>query len=84
MTHTFTPRGVCSRRMTVELEDGIIKDVRIEGGCSGNLQGISSLVKGMTAEEAISRLKGIRCGFKPTSCPDQLAQALESILQQNA
>ena len=84
MTHTFTPRGVCSRRMTVELEDGIIKDVRIEGGCSGNLQGISSLVKGMTAEEAISRLKGIRCGFKSTSCPDQLAQALESALQQNA
>ena len=84
MTHTFTPRGVCSRRMTVELEDGIIKDVRIEGGCSGNLQGISSLVKGMTAEEAISRLKGIRCGFKSTSCPDQLAQALESVLQQNA
>ena len=82
MTHTFTPRGVCSRRMTVELEDGIIKDVRIEGGCSGNLQGISALVKGMDAQEAIRRLKGIHCGFKPTSCPDQLAQGLEEILKQ--
>ena len=82
MTHTFTPRGVCSRRMTVELEDGIIKDVRIEGGCSGNLQGISALVKGMDAQEAIRRLKGIHCGFKPTSCPDQLARGLEKILEQ--
>ena len=72
MTHTFTPRGVCSRRMTVELEDGIIKDVRIEGGCSGNLQGISRLVIGM---------KGISCGGKPTSCPDQLSKALEEALE---
>ena len=81
MTHTFTPRGVCSRRMTVELEDGIIKDVRIEGGCSGNLQGISRLVVGMDIKEAISRMEGIRCGFKPTSCPDQLAKALKQCLE---
>ena len=63
--------------MTVEIEDGIIRSLRIMGGCSGNLQGISRLVEGMEAEEAIKRLEGIRCGFKPTSCPDQLAQALK-------
>ena len=76
MTIDFRPRGVCSQRMTVEIEDGIIRSLRIMGGCSGNLQGISRLVEGMEAEEAIKRLEGIRCGFKPTSCPDQRAQAL--------
>ena len=81
MTHTFTPRGVCSRRMTVELEDGINKDVRIEGGCSGNLQGISRLVVGMKATDAIEWMKGISCGGKPTSCPDQLSKALEEALE---
>ena len=80
MTYTFTPRGVCSRRMTVELEDGVIKDVRVLGGCNGNLQGISSLVRGMKAADAIERMRGIRCGFKPTSCPDQLSIALEKAL----
>ena len=80
MTYTFQPRGVCSRKMTVELENGVIKSVNVEGGCNGNLQGISALVKGMKPEEAISRLKGIRCGFKPTSCPDQLAHALEEMI----
>lgn len=80
MTYTYTPRGVCSRKMTVELENGVIKSVNVEGGCNGNLQGISALVKGMKPEEAISRLKGIRCGFKPTSCPDQLAHALEEMI----
>ena len=82
MTYTFTPRGVCSRRMTVELEDGIIRSVQVEGGCNGNLQGISRLVVGMTAQDAIERMKGIRCGFRPTSCPDQLSQALEQALAQ--
>lgn len=82
MTYTYTPRGVCSRRMTVEIEDGVIRDVRIEGGCSGNLQGISRLVVGMSAREAIERMKGIRCGFRPTSCPDQLSLALEQALAQ--
>ena len=77
MTIDFRPRGVCSQRMTVEIEDGIIRSLRIMGGCSGNLQGISRLVEGMEAEEAIKRLEGIRCGFKPTSCPDQLGQALK-------
>ena len=82
MTYTYTPKGVCSRRMTVELEDGIIRSVQVEGGCNGNLQGISRLVVGMTARDAIERMKGIRCGFRPTSCPDQLSQALEQALAQ--
>ena len=81
MTYTYTPRGVCSRKMTVELEDGIIRDIRVDGGCSGNLQGISRLVIGMPAKEAIERLRGIRCGMKPTSCPDQLSIALEAALK---
>ena len=68
--------------MTVELEDGIVKDVQILGGCNGNLQGIAALVRGMKAQEAIERMRGIRCGFKNTSCPDQLAKALEEALAQ--
>lgn len=81
MTYTYTPRGVCSRRMTVELsEDGVIESVRIDGGCNGNLQGISRLVQGMKAEEAIARMEGISCGGRPSSCPDQLAQALRIAL----
>ena len=83
MKYTYTPRGVCSRRMTVELsEENVIENVRIEGGCSGNLQGISALVVGMKAEEAIARMEGISCGGKPTSCPDQLAQALRKAIEQ--
>lgn len=84
MTYTYTPRGVCSRRMTVELEDGVIKNVLVEGGCSGNLQGISRLVVGMKATDAIARMRGISCGGKPTSCPDQLSRALEEALQKAA
>ena len=81
MTYTYTPRGVCSRRMVVELSDsGVIENVRIDGGCNGNLQGISRLVQGMKAEEAIVRMEGISCGGKGTSCPDQLAQALRIAL----
>ena len=82
MTYTYRPKGVCSRRMTIELEDGVIRDVQILGGCNGNLQGIAALVRGMKAEEAIERMRGIRCGFKNTSCPDQLAKALEEALAQ--
>ena len=81
MKTVYKPRGVCSRLMEIETEDGIIKSVKISGGCSGNLQGISRLVEGMPVEEAIKRMKGIRCGFKSTSCPDQLAAALESTLK---
>ena len=81
MTYTFRPRGVCSQQMQVEVDDqGIIQELQVLGGCSGNLQGIASLVQGMPAQEAIRRLKGIRCGFKDTSCPDQLARNLEKIM----
>lgn len=78
MTIQYTPRGVCSRAFTIQVEDHIIQSVQVVGGCSGNLQGISSLLKGMPVDEAIRRLEGIRCGMKPTSCPDQIAQALKS------
>ncbi len=81
MKVTYHPQGTCSRQMTVEVEDGIIKNVEILGGCNGNLQGISRLVIGMKASDAIEKLKGIRCGFKPTSCPDQLAIALQKALE---
>ena len=73
----YRPRGVCSQRIEIDVEDGCVQDVKFTGGCFGNLQGISRLVKGMPVEEVISRVEGIRCGFKPTSCPDQLAQALK-------
>lgn len=76
-TISYRPRGVCSRYMEIDVEDGVIQAVRIEGGCSGNLQGISSLLVGMTTEDAIRRMEGIKCGPKATSCPDQLAQALK-------
>ena len=78
MTYTYRPRGVCSQLMEVEVEDGKIRRVQVLGGCDGNLQGISRLVVGMDVEEAISRMEGIRCGGKPTSCPDQLAKALKA------
>ena len=85
MTYTYTPRGVCSRAMTVEVDDqGVIRDLQVVGGCNGNLQGISRLVVGMDAQEAIRRMKGIHCGPKPTSCPDQMAHALEEALAQAA
>ena len=73
----YRPRGVCSQRIEIDVEDGRIQNVQFTGGCSCNLQGISRLIKGMTVEEVINRVEGIRCGFKPTSCPDQLAQALK-------
>ena len=80
MTITYTPTGVCSRKMTIEVEEGIIRSVEVLDGCNGNLQGISRLMEGMTVEEAIRRMEGIRCGRKSTSCPDQLASALEQVL----
>ena len=82
MTYDFTPRGVCSRKITVELSDsGVIENVSFVGGCNGNTQGVSALVKGMKAEEAISRMKGINCNGRGTSCPDQLAKALTEALE---
>ena len=77
-TIKYTPHGVCSRHMEVDIEDGVIQAVRVMGGCNGNLKGIASLLKGMEVEDAIARMEGIRCGMKSTSCPDQLAQALKS------
>lgn len=80
MKTTYIPHGVCSRQIDIDLEDNIIKSVTFYGGCHGNLQGIARLVEGMSAEEAIRRIRGIRCGHKNTSCPDQLAQALEQAI----
>ncbi len=75
----YKPTGVCSQMIHVDVKDNIIKDAEFVGGCSGNTQGIARLVKGMNVDEAISRLEGIKCGFKSTSCPDQLAQALKAV-----
>ena len=79
---TFRPQGVCSQLIEIETEGNFIQDVRFTGGCNGNLQGISALLKGMTVENAIDRLSGIRCGFKDTSCPDQLSRALKAMQEQ--
>ena len=81
MTHTHKNIGTCSSQTTVTLdENGIIQQVEVQGGCNGNLKGICQLLKGMRAEDAIARMKGTTCGFKPTSCPDQIALALKEAL----
>ncbi len=77
MKIAYIPKGVCSRQINIEVEDGIVKSVEYIGGCNGNLKGIGSLVKGMKVEDVIERLENIKCGMKNTSCPDQLAQALK-------
>lgn len=79
MKYQYRTAGTCSQAIEFEVVDGILKNVSFYGGCDGNLKGICSLVEGMQVTEVISRLKGIRCGMKSTSCPDQLAQALEQI-----
>lgn len=79
MTYTYVPQGTCSKLIEIEIENGVIADVRFTGGCHGNLQGISALVKGMKPCDVKARLEGIRCGMKATSCPDQLAKALSEI-----
>ena len=76
MKTVYKPKGTCSRQILVDVENGIVNSVEFVGGCSGNTQGIASLVKGMKVEDVIARCEGIRCGFKDTSCPDQLAKAL--------
>ena len=78
----YKPTGICPSLIDIQVEDGIIRSVSFTGGCNGNLQGISALVQGMKVEDAIDKLKGIRCGFKNTSCPDQLAIALSKINSQ--
>jgi uncharacterized protein (TIGR03905 family) len=81
MKYTYTPHGVCSKLISIDVEDGVINQVQFLGGCSGNTQGICALVKGMQVGEAIARLENIRCGNRPTSCPDQLAKALKAALE---
>ncbi len=81
MTFDYIPKGVCARKFTIQVEDGVIQSVKAEGGCNGNLQGVAALLRGMTPEEAISRIEGIRCGMKKTSCPDQIAQALKGVIK---
>ena len=80
MVYTYKTTGVCSRQITIDVEDGIVQNVTFDGGCNGNTKGISGLVRGMKVEEAIERLGGIRCGLKSTSCPDQLACALREAM----
>lgn len=79
----YTTKGTCSREINFEVADGKLHGVSFVGGCNGNLKGVSALVEGMDVREAISKLKGIKCGFKQTSCPDQLATALEQYLAEN-
>ncbi|HWS43529.1 MAG TPA: TIGR03905 family TSCPD domain-containing protein [Pseudoflavonifractor sp.] len=81
MTVTYKPKGVCSSKIDIEVEDGIVTRLQFTGGCSGNLQGLSRLVTGMRAEEVIAKLDGLRCGGKATSCPDQLAKVLKQALE---
>lgn len=80
--YSFTPKGVCSSQLLIRMDDEVVHDLRFVGGCPGNLLGLTSLVKGMKAAEVISRLKGIDCNGKGTSCPDQLCRALEAIQAQ--
>lgn len=79
MEYRYKPHGVCSTEIIVEIENNIIKNLQVMNGCNGNLKGIAMLAKGMTLDEVIQRLKGIKCGIKQTSCPDQIAIALEKI-----
>ncbi|MBR5441497.1 MAG: TIGR03905 family TSCPD domain-containing protein [Clostridia bacterium] len=80
MKYNYKTKGTCARSIQFELNDGVISNVYFEGGCNGNLKGIAALAEGKKADEIIESLKGIRCGFKSTSCPDQFAQALEEAL----
>ena len=81
MNYEFRPRGVCSQKITLEVEDGKVKNVKFTGGCHGNLQGVAKLAENRPVEEVIALLKGIRCSGKPTSCPDQFATALQKYLE---
>ena len=80
---TYTTKGVCSRKIHITVDDGIVKEVKFEGGCAGNTKGVAALCAEMTVDEVIERLEGIRCNFKPTSCPDQLAKALKEYKEKN-
>ncbi|MBR3023891.1 MAG: TIGR03905 family TSCPD domain-containing protein [Oscillospiraceae bacterium] len=80
MNVNFTPKGVCARNMSFDIEDGVIRNLKVTGGCNGNLKGIASLVEGMKIEDVVSKLEGIDCNGKGTSCPDQLAKAVRAYL----
>ena len=80
MHYEYKTKGTCSQRILFDIEDGKVRNLQYIGGCNGNLQGICRLVEGMNASEIIEKIEGIRCGFKPTSCPDQLAKALKEAL----
>ena len=81
MQYTYKTKGTCSQMISFEIEEGKLKNVQFLGGCNGNLKGIGSLVEGMDVQTVIDRLEGTKCGMKPTSCPDQLAQALKEALK---
>lgn len=81
MTYTYKPQGVCARGLSFDIEDGKVTNIKFNGGCAGNTQGVAALAEGMSTDELIERLAGIRCGFKSTSCPDQLAKAVAQALQ---
>ena len=84
MTYQYKTRGTCSQLITFDIEDGKLRNVHFVSGCNGNLQGIGRLTEGMDAMECVAKLKGIRCGFKDTSCPDQLARAIEKALEKES
>ena len=81
---TYQTKGVCSRSIDITVENGVVAEVQYHGGCSGNTQGVAALAVGLTVDEILQRLSGIRCGFKPTSCPDQLARALQNYRKEQA
>ena len=83
MKYTYRTQGTCSQAIEFEIEDGVVKNVQFYGGCNGNTQGVARLVEGMKTEDVLARLEGIRCGFKPTSCPDQLCKAIRQAVEQN-
>ena len=83
MKYTYYPQGTCSQVIEFEIIDSLIHNVQFYGGCDGNTQGVGRLVEGMRAEEVIARREGIRCGFKPTACPDQLAKAIRQALEKD-
>lgn len=83
MEYRYRPTGVCSREMIFDIENGIVKDLKVIGGCDGNIKGVASLIKGMPIEEVKRRLKGIKCGLRGTSCPDQISKALDEYEKAN-
>lgn len=84
MRYNFRTQGVCARTISFDLENGVVSSITFEGGCNGNLKGIAALAEGKPAQEIIDVLSGIRCGFKSTSCPDQLSKALKAAIEENA